>query len=221
MAVTVDKIRVAIVDDHQSIIDGHKYRLSQDDGIEVVATARYGNEIEELLEQYPINVLVLDINLPMASDNINPFHVHYAISKYTQKYPGLKVLVVSMYETRRLIESVMKSGASGYVLKDDDKAIKELGSIVRLISNGGKYFSPKAGDIISGRDWPEVQLSPRQFQALSLCAAYPGATFKELAKMMNIAPSTVRNLLWEVYKRLEVPNRAAAISKARSLGLIP
>jgi DNA-binding CsgD family transcriptional regulator len=63
-------------------------------------------------------------------------------------------------------------------------------------------------------------LSPRQLEAISLCAAYPEKTTSEIAALMDVANSTVRNLLSEAYMRLEVPNRMAAVAKARQLGYL-
>jgi len=63
-------------------------------------------------------------------------------------------------------------------------------------------------------------LTARQLQALSLCAAYPDATTGELADMLGVAHSTLRNLLSEAYLRLDVRNRTAAIEQARKMGLI-
>ncbi|NMC11944.1 MAG: response regulator transcription factor, partial [Chloroflexi bacterium] len=63
-------------------------------------------------------------------------------------------------------------------------------------------------------------LTSRQMEALALSSAYPDASTEEIAQKMNIAHSTFRNLLSEAYLRLEVSNRAAAIEKARQLGLI-
>lgn len=63
-------------------------------------------------------------------------------------------------------------------------------------------------------------LTPRQMQVLSLCAAFPDLSTAQLAEQLEIAPSTLRNLMSESYLRLSVRNRAAAIAKARQLGLI-
>ena len=58
-----EKVRVAILDDHQSIIDGYIYRLSSTPEIEVVATANYGEELEPVLAKYPADVLLLDLSV--------------------------------------------------------------------------------------------------------------------------------------------------------------
>lgn len=215
------KIRVAILDDHQSIIDGYTFRLNQTPDIEVVATALFGEDLDLLLAREPVDVLLLDISLPMSPENPNPFHAQFAIAKLTERYPDLHILVISMHETRRLIETVIASGASGYILKDDQKAFRDLGAIIRLVASGGRYFSEKAFILIQQKEDQDMILSPRQLEALSLCASYPDATSKELASMMCVADPTVRNLLSKAYERMGVRSRGAAVAKARSLGLIP
>ena len=217
-----DKIRVAILDDHQSIIDGYLYRLSTIPQIEVVATLGYGEELEPTLEKHPTNVLLLDISVPTSKTNPNPYPILYAIPKLLQTYDNLNILVVSMFAERGLIRAVMEAGASGYILKDDQTAIRELGSVVVSIAGGGVYFSQAAHDLhvkyLSTEN--NEKLTARQLEALSLCLSYPDSTTAELAKMMNVSNSTVRNLLSASYVKLGVHNRTAAIAKAQQLGLI-
>jgi DNA-binding CsgD family transcriptional regulator len=93
--------------------------------------------------------------------------------------------------------------------------------VVRLVAKGGVYFSAQAFE-----QWQKSKAvresvpTARQLEILSQCAAYPNLTTVELAKQLSIAPTTVRNLLSLAYRRLGVANRAAAITKARHLGLI-
>lgn len=215
-------IRVTILDDHQSIIDGYMYRLSTSNGIEVVATIRYGEDLESTLTVHPTDVLLLDINVPASADNPNPYPILYDISNLLQKYPNLNILVISMFAERSLIKAVMEAGASGYVLKDDQATIRDLANVVASVAHGGVYFSQKAHKLFlkNQRIDDNAPLTPRQLEALSLCAAYPNATTAHLAGKMSVSNSTVRNLLSGAYLRLGVPNRTAAIEKARQLGLI-
>jgi NarL family two-component system response regulator LiaR len=127
-----------------------------------------------------------------------------------------------MHAERGLIRAVMEAGASGYVLKDDRASIQDLGNILQSVANGGIYFSQKAYQLmISQKTIPNSErLSPRQLEALSLCAAYPDWTSADLAEKMAVSHSTVRNLLSSAYLRLGVHNRTAAIARARQLGLI-
>jgi two-component system nitrate/nitrite response regulator NarL len=217
-----EKVRVAILDDHQSIIDGYLYRLSQTKEIEVVGTAAYGEELEPLLTKHPVDVLLLDLSVRTSPENPNPFPILHLIPKLLQKYSNLSVLVISMYAEPGLMRSLIEAGASGYILKDDQAAFRELGNVVLSIAHGGIFFSKKAHNLylqMDGLNGNEV-LTPRQMEVLSLCAAYPDASTSDLAQMMTISNSTVRNLLSSLYLRLGVHSRTAAVEKAREMGLI-
>ncbi len=217
-----DKVRVAILDDHQSIIDGFIYRLSSTSEIEIVATATMGEELEPLLSKYSIDVLLLDLSVRTSAENPNPFPILHIIPKLLQKYSNLCVLIVSMFSEPGLMRSLIEVGASGYILKDDQAAFKELGNIVLSVARGGIFFSKKAHSLylqaenLSNGDL----LTPRQMEVISLCAAYPDASTADLAQMMTISNSTVRNLLSSLYLRLGVHSRTAAVEKAREMGLI-
>ncbi|RPJ26284.1 MAG: DNA-binding response regulator [Chloroflexi bacterium] len=217
-----EKVRVAILDDHQSIIDGFVYRLSSTPEIEVVATATMGEELEPLLSKQHVDVLLLDLSVRTSPENSNPFPILHVIPKLLQKYSNLSVLIISMFSEPSLMRSLIESGASGYILKDDQAAFKELGNIVLSIARGGVFFSKKAHNLymqaesLANGDL----LTPRQMEVISLCAAYPDASTADLAQMMTISNSTVRNLLSSLYLRLGVHSRTAAVEKAREMGLI-
>jgi two-component system, NarL family, nitrate/nitrite response regulator NarL len=219
---TTRTIRVTILDDHQSIIDGYMYRLTSVPGFDVVATLSYGEQLEPTLAAHASDVLLLDINVPTSAGNPNPYPILHDIPNLLQKYPDLSILVISMYAERSLIRAVMEVGASGYVLKDDQATIRDLGNAVQSVASGGIYFSQKASQLLLSQknSTGNGQLSARQLEALSLCAAYPDWTSAELAQKMSVSNSTVRNLLSGAYPRLGVHNRAGAIAKARQLGLI-
>ena len=215
-------VRVTILDDHQSIVDGYTSRLSKVPQIEVVATLAYGEDLEPSLQKHTTDVLILDVNVPLSNENPNPYPILHIIPDLLQRYPNLAILVISMHAERGIIRAVMESGASGYILKEDRGTIQELGSVILSVVNGGIYLSDRAQNTyMKNRDAArEEPLTGRQMEALSLCAAYPDRTTSELAHMMNVANSTVRNLLSGAYLRLGVRTRAAAIAKARQLGLI-
>ena len=139
-----DKIRVAILENHQGIIDGYQFRLSGTPDIEIVATAIYGEELEPMLAQVPVDVLLLDVHVPTSQENINPYPILYLIPRLLQTYPNLVILVISMHTQRKLIASVMEAGASGYILKDDQATIRDLASVIRSVANGGIHLSQSA-----------------------------------------------------------------------------
>ncbi|MCE7988317.1 MAG: DNA-binding response regulator [Caldilinea sp. CFX5] len=213
------KIKVAILDDHQSIIDGYCHRLSHLPEIEIVATATYGAELATILARQPVDVLLLDVGVPISADDPNPYPILHTIPHFLQQYPALHVLVISMHNRHTLIKAVMEAGASGYILKDDRETIQHLGAVINTIANGGVHFSQQAYQQFKKQD-DTTTLTPRQLEALSLCAAYPDASTAELAQRLAVAHSTLRNLLSGAYTKLAVRTRTAAIVRARQLGLI-
>ena len=214
------QIRVAILDDHQSIIDGYCFRISSASHIKVVSTALYGEELEPMLENHEVDVLLLDISVPNSSENNNPFPILYIIPRLLQRHPALNILVISMYTQHALVETLVNAGISGYIFKDDQASIQQLAKIVEIVAGGGIYFSQGAYRDLRGEQAESI-LTPRQLEALSLCAAQPDGDTVVLANKLGITGSTLRNLLSGAYLRLGVRTRAAAISKAQKLGIFP
>ncbi len=109
-------IKLVIVEDHQSIIDGYLYRLSGSD-VEIVAVSRFGEEIETILSEHEVDVLLLDIYVPTSPANPNPFPVLHLLPKLIASHPRLKILAISMLKQRSLIEALVEAGITGYILK--------------------------------------------------------------------------------------------------------
>ena len=218
----IPKVRVAILDDHQSIIDGFTYRLNSTSGVEVTATALFGKDLNSMLRKNSVDVLLIDLSVRTSAEDANAYPVLRTIPQLLQKFPDLKVVVVSMYGGPGLIRMIMEAGVSGYITKDDYQALRDLGKIVLSIANGSIYFTEKAlslykqGEEIKGGE----NLSPRQIEALSLCALHPDLGTADLAQMLAVSNSTVRNLLSSAYVKLGVHSRTAAVEMARNLGLI-
>lgn len=216
------KIRVAILEDYQLTIDGYLFRLQDRSQFEVVGAARFGIELEPLLDSQATDVLLLDMNVPTAPDNPDTYPILNEIPKLLQKHNELSVLAVSMHADRFLIQTAIDLGVSGYILKDDSKATQELGSVILSVVRGGFYLSEKANQVL--RDFQhkkgDLKLSERQLEALMLCANHPDKSLAELAQMLSVANSTIRNLLSNAYVKLEVNRREAAVAKARQMGLI-
>ena len=216
----LSKIRVAVLDDHPSIIDGFRYRLSMDPDIQIVSTALFGEDLEPMVANNPVDVLLLDVSVPNSPEDHNPYPVLHTIPSLLKKYPGLNILVISMFTQRSLIEALVNAGICGYIFKDDQSSIQQLDKIVRSAANGGIYFSEGATWETQAEN-PDSILTPRQLEALSLCAAHPDGDTFLLANKLGVTGSTLRNLLSGSYFRLGVRTRAAAIAKAHQLGIIP
>lgn len=219
---STNRICVAILDDHQSIIDGYTYRLEQRPEITIVSTALYGDELHPLLRKHAVDVLLMDLSIQTSANDPSPYPVLRIIPQLLEEYPDLKVLVISMYAGSGLMRLVMESGVSGYISKDDHAAFKQLGNIVWSIADGDIYFSEEAYRLY--RQYENIKtgelLTHRQLEVLSLCSIHPDLSTAELASMLAISNSTVRNLLSGAYLRLGVHSRIAALEKARELGLI-
>jgi DNA-binding NarL/FixJ family response regulator len=217
------KTQVAILEDHPGTVAGYVSGLSQSPNVEVVATARFGDQLEEMLASHEVDVLILDVGVPASKDGHTPYPLFNVLPRIKKDYPALAILVISMNKQRTLVRAVMDAGAKGYILKDDEQAFLKLGEIVTSVAAGGVYFSQQSYEALTNKtnlDDDVEMLTERQREALSLCAAYPGYTKDKIARKLGIANSTLRNLLSESYRRLNVSNLAGAIIKARQLGLI-
>lgn len=214
------KIQVAILEDHQSIIDGYLYRLSFSPEILVVGTMTFGEQLFPFFKEYYVDVLILDISVYNSVDDPNPFPILHTIPKILSQYPRLSILVISMHNQPGIIRAVLDVGVSGYIVKDDRKSIANLAEIVHTIHRGKIYYSPQTQQILRHSDYLGMELRDRQLEILSLCASKPGVPSSQLAEELLIAPSTMRNILSTIYQSLGVTNRTAAIIKARQLGII-
>jgi DNA-binding NarL/FixJ family response regulator len=211
-------IKVAILEDHQSIIDGYNYRLSVP-GCEIVGIALYGEQIDRILDSCKPEVLILDANVRTSLENPNPFPILAFVRSALQKNPGLKILVISMLTAGALIEALVDAGVCGYIFKDDENSIQQLFQVIKKVAGGEPYFSPGAWEKVNTGRTSRL-LTSRQLEALAVSAAYPDLSTHELARKLTVSASTFRNLLSGAYKRLGVSTRVAAIARAGQLGLL-
>lgn len=213
-------INLAILDDHQSIIDGYRYRLRHSKSIQVVATATTAAELEPMLQRQPIDVLLMDVNVPVSDTNPNVYPILEVVPRLRRFYPRLVILVISMHRESELIQAVLNAGARGYIYKTDYGTIQNLEQVILTAVSG----APVAGSLqetaaLVSKPADVPNLSPRQLEILALLAAEPHLTTKAVALRLNISHSTTRNLLSMAYSRLKVPNKAAAIRKMQEIGI--
>jgi two-component system, NarL family, nitrate/nitrite response regulator NarL len=214
------QIRVAILDNHQSIIDGYIYRLTLVPSIQIVASAVFGEELEPMIASHEADILLMELSIPVSAENHNPFPVLYLIPRLLQRYPNLRILIISVLKQWPLVEALMETGICGYIFKDDQNSIEQLARIVNIISNGGVFFSKDAYlDLL--KKPVETILTRQYLEVLSLCATFPENDNISLASMLGIAESTLRNHLSSAYLRLGVGSRTAAVAKAQQLGILP
>lgn len=216
-------IRVAILEDQQIVADGYSFRLQGAPEFEIAGIATVYSDWEPLLAAHPADIALMDVKVPTALDNPIPYPILSVMPQLIQTYPEMAFLVISAYCEPTLIQGVMEAGANGYILKDDNTLLRELKNVlVSVVASRGIYLSPQAKEMLLQRESisAELSLTPRQVEALSLCASHPTRSTKELAAQMNVACSTFRNLLSQTYLRLGANGRNAAVIKAEQLGLL-
>ncbi|MFY8128608.1 MAG: response regulator, partial [Chitinophagaceae bacterium] len=132
---TEKKIQLALVDDHQIIIDGLVSLIKNHNTIEVVCTANSGEAMLLLLHQNSIDVLLTDVVMNGMSGQ--------ALAKIVkQQYPNIKIIALSMSGVGEIVDEMIKDAdISGYLLKQTDKA--ELIQAIEQVFNGGIYFQPQ------------------------------------------------------------------------------
>lgn len=211
--------KIAIFEDHQSIIDGYLYRLSRNPEMKIVGTALFGADLEPMLASQEVDVLLLDVHLPTSSGNRAPFPILQTIPRICKQFPNLRILVISMSAEAALIQALVNAGVRGYILKDDQESIQKLSTIVEIVANGGMYFSQAAQQLSRRASVDIPTLTQRQIEILSMCAKWPDITTTEIAARLQIADSTVRNSLTQAYSRLGVHTRAAALARLQQLGV--
>lgn len=190
-------IRILIADDHQLVIDGIQLMLSSEEDLQCAATAQDGQAALDALAREPIDVVLLDINMP----GMNGVE---ACKKIHKAFPGTKILVLSMVEEVSMIKLLIKHGAQGYLLKNASK--EEVVQAIRQVAAGEKYFSKEVSNIILSnlagesprqRVSPFPRLSRREKQVLELIVEE--YTTGEIAEKLSISFGTVethrRNLL--------------------------
>ena len=113
----ISTIRVAILDDHQSIIDGFIYRLSMNPRIQITGTAIYGEDLKSMVADKEVDVLLLDVSVPNSPEDHNPYPILHIIPSLLKKNPKLNILIISMFTQPSLIDALVNTGISGYILK--------------------------------------------------------------------------------------------------------
>lgn len=136
---TTNDIKVMIVDDHQLMIEGLKPLLEDEDGIGVVAGANSMEEAVSYLKTHPIDVILMDVNMPAASGI-------EATIRIKERYSNIKVIALTMHEDIAVITKMIKAGASGYILKRTNMI--EVIEAIKIVHNNGRYISKNIQNIL-------------------------------------------------------------------------
>jgi DNA-binding NarL/FixJ family response regulator len=207
----MNPIRLVIADDHPVVRDGLSGMFADDPGFEVLGEAADGAEAIRLAQTLRPDVILMDLRMP-GMDGLA------AITELARRGLPTRVLVLTTYDTDTYVLPAIEAGATGYLLKDAPR--DELLRAVRAAAAGQSVLSPSVASTLMNRmREPEAgPLSTRELEVLELVAA--GNTNRELAAKLFISEATVKSHLLNIYAKLDVKDRAAAVGVAYRRGLL-
>ncbi|MBU1344967.1 MAG: response regulator transcription factor, partial [Proteobacteria bacterium] len=194
------KTRVIIADDHAIIREGLKSLLEKK-GVNVIAIAKNGREAIELAITHRPDVVMMDISMP----DLNGVEATAAIR---HEVPNTKVIALSMHSSKKIIDKMFASGASGYILKES--AFEELYDAIQEVNKGNFYLSPSIARMYvdsqenlfaSIDDLPKSnEISKKEREVLQLVAE--GEKTRDIAQKLGVSIKTVETHRRNIMKKL-------------------
>ena len=205
-------VTVVVADDHALVLEGLRFILAADQQISIVAEVSNGIEALARVRQHIPKVLLLGPTLPL--------HVANAVTREVcSSLPEVSVLMFSAREDAEALSAAVRAGARGYLCKAT--AGDDIVRSVREVAAGWAVFSPGIAEglnaIVSGTIRRFANLTARENEILDLLAS--GMSNSAIARRLCLAPKTVSNHVSNIFAKLGIADRAAAIGLARDAGL--
>jgi len=207
-------LRAVVADDHPVFRQGLRVLL-EDIGVEVVGEAADGEQAVSLAAELAPDVVLMDLQMPVLG-GVD------ATRRLAAEQPDVHVLVLTMVEDDAAVFAAIQAGALGYLLKGAGQ--EEIGRALRGVAAGEAVYGPEvarriraffaAGAGVAAKPFPG--LSDREREVLDLMAA--GQPNPVIAQRLYLSDKTVRNYVTSIFMKLDVPDRSAAIVKARESG---
>lgn len=204
--------KLAIVDDQVLFLKGLKLLVTSFEEVELIITATNGKELLDAIAEQQPDIVLMDVRMPVM-DGLE------ATQKVRELYPEVKVILLSMYDEERLINYLMKLGASGYLLKHEEPEV--LREAMQSVMAKGFYFNEYVSKaLLSGlqtrgkeiRPWKaedNLQITKREQEVLDLiCQEHTSA---EIAETLFISTRTVENHRKSLLSKTGVRNTAGLI----------
>ena len=213
----MNTLRVLLADDHELVRAGIRSLLEKMPGVEVVGEASNGREALELVKSELPNLVLMDIAMPELGGL-------ETLPRIIKNFPGIKVVILSGHVTEDYVSRALRSGASGYMLKD--AATVELELVLKSVAQGKIYLSPLISRIIinsymeraGGELSPLEQLTSRQREILQMIAE--GKNTKEIASTLEISVKTVEAHRLQLMARLDIHDVPGLVRYAIRNGMV-
>lgn len=214
----MNKTRILLADDHKIFRDGIRSILEKEKDMDVVAEAANGKEVLEKLESTGVDLIILDLDIG------KPTGIEIT-DLVSQKYPEVKVLILSMIGLHDFVIQALEKGATGYILKNTGK--DEVITAIRSVAKGDSYFSKEVSSILveqlnkprTLKRRPEgIPLTSREIEVLQLIAQE--FSNPEIAKKLFISIRTVDTHRRNLLEKLGLKNTAGLVKYAISKGLL-
>lgn len=199
-------MKVLLADDHDLVRDGMRRIIEQHSDLEVVAEASSGEELIERLREVNADVVSMDISMP------GPGFLH-TLGEIRSRWPGTRVLVVTMHPEEEWAVQALKAGASGYLNKRHSSG--ELVAALRRVDSGATYITPELGQSLVDRvlrgdgGAPHERLSRREFEVM--CLLGEGLMVKRIAAQLGLSPRTVSTYRTRILQKLGLDSTADII----------
>ncbi|MDF2681645.1 MAG: two-component hybrid sensor and regulator [Brevibacillus sp.] len=219
---TEEIIRLLIVDDHSFIRESLRTILEGQRELQVVGMAEDGAQALKLCEELEPDLVLMDLEMPNM-DGIT------TTKRMKEKWPDIRVLVLSTFQDTEKAKEIMRSGADGYLLKSMES--RELAETIRLVHRGGTMIAQdlfhkmldaqqvnEQDDFLVAPKIRENGLTKRELEILQMLSQ--GMRYKMIASKLYLSDGTVRNYASTLYDKLGVRNRDEAVQKGQKEGLL-
>ena len=215
------KIKIAIVDDNSFLITSVNEKLSFFEDLDFKFSALNGSDLLVKLESsHNIDLILMDIEMPV----LNGIEATEIVK---QKYPHIKIIMLTVFDNDENIFNAIKAGADGYLLKDVNA--KDLHDGIVETLNGGAAMNPSIAmktlkllrnplNIENESDKEDIKLTPREVEVLEQLSK--GLSYNLIAENLILSTGTVRKHIENIYKKLQVHNKLEAVQKAKRNNLI-
>lgn len=215
------KIRILIADDHSVIRSGLKTLLKRSNDFLVVGEASNGEEAIAMTAACKPHVVILDISMP----KLNGIE---ATRELKQRYPSVKVLILTIHEDEGYVYQIMRAGADGYLLKNSEK--KKIFAAIYTVAGGDLFFSVDVSGFIRDRLsqqeqrrpsptlLPKAPLTKREIEILRFIAL--GYTNREIAAVLHLSIFTINTHRTNLMEKLDIHETAGLVRYAVQNGFI-